>query len=82
MLKLNASYPKKVPADAQYSSQSYLASVEVEPAILIMAAVLVIAARSACLCVHADRRTRPTCFGLILHSSQVGRGVLTEPKEP
>jgi hypothetical protein len=30
MLKLNASYSKKVPADAQYSSQSYLASVEVE----------------------------------------------------
>ena len=30
MLKLNASYSKKVPADSQYSSQSYHASVEVE----------------------------------------------------
>ena len=30
MLKLNASYSKKVPADAEYSSQSYHASVEVE----------------------------------------------------
>ena len=30
MLKLNASYSKKVPADAQYSSQSYHASIEVE----------------------------------------------------
>ena len=30
MLKLNASYSKKVPADTEYSSQSYQASVEVE----------------------------------------------------
>ena len=30
MLKMNASYSKKVPADSQYSSQSYHASVEVE----------------------------------------------------
>ena len=30
MLKLNASYSKKIPADSQYSSQSYHASVEVE----------------------------------------------------
>lgn len=30
MLKLNASYSKKVPADTDYSSQSYHASVEVE----------------------------------------------------
>ncbi len=30
MLKLNASYSKKVPAGAEYSSQSYHASVEVE----------------------------------------------------
>ena len=30
MLKLNASYSKKVPADSQYSSQSFHASVEVE----------------------------------------------------
>ena len=30
MLKLNASYSKKVPADSEYSSQSYHASVEVE----------------------------------------------------
>ena len=30
MLKLNASYSKKIPADAQYSSQSFHASVEVE----------------------------------------------------
>ena len=30
MLKLNASYSKKVPADTEYSSQSYPASVEVE----------------------------------------------------
>ena len=30
MLKLNASYSKKVPADAEYSSQSFHASVEVE----------------------------------------------------
>ena len=30
MLKLNASYSKKVPADTEYSSQSYYASVEVE----------------------------------------------------
>ena len=30
MLKLNASYSKKVPADTEYSSQSYHASVEVE----------------------------------------------------
>ena len=30
MLKLNASYSKKVPADSQSSSQSYHASVEVE----------------------------------------------------
>lgn len=30
MLKLNASYSKKVPADQEYSSQSYHASVEVE----------------------------------------------------
>ncbi len=30
MLKLNASYSKKVPADTEYSSQSYHASIEVE----------------------------------------------------
>jgi len=30
MLKLNASYSKKVPADTDYSSQSYHASVEIE----------------------------------------------------
>ena len=30
MLKLNASYSKKIPADTEYSSQSYHASVEVE----------------------------------------------------
>ena len=30
MLKLNTSYSKKVPADTEYSSQSYHASVEVE----------------------------------------------------
>ena len=30
MLKLTASYSKKVPADTEYSSQSYHASVEVE----------------------------------------------------
>ena len=30
MLKLNAAYSKKVPADTEYSSQSYHASVEVE----------------------------------------------------
>ena len=30
MLKLHASYSKKVPADAEYSSQSFHASVEVE----------------------------------------------------
>ena len=30
MLKLNASYSKKVPADTEYSSQSFHASVEVE----------------------------------------------------
>ena len=30
MLKLNASYSKKVPADGEYTSQSYHASVEVE----------------------------------------------------
>ena len=30
MLKLNASYSKKVPADPEYSSQSFHASVEVE----------------------------------------------------
>ena len=30
MLKLNASYSKKVPAESEYSSQSYHASVEVE----------------------------------------------------
>ncbi len=30
MLKLNASYSKKVPADEEYSSKSYHASVEVE----------------------------------------------------
>ena len=30
MLKLNASYSKKVPADTEYSSHSYHASVEVE----------------------------------------------------
>ena len=30
MLKLNASYSKKVPADSEYSSQSFHASVEVE----------------------------------------------------
>ena len=30
MLKLNASYSKKVPAESEYSSQSYHASIEVE----------------------------------------------------
>jgi hypothetical protein len=30
MLKLNASYSKKVPAEGEYSSQSYYASIEVE----------------------------------------------------
>ena len=30
MLKLNASYSKKVPADGEYTSQSYYASIEVE----------------------------------------------------
>ena len=30
MLKLNASYSKKVPADGDYTSQSYHASIEVE----------------------------------------------------
>jgi hypothetical protein len=30
MLRLNASFQKKVPADQEYSSQSYLASVELE----------------------------------------------------
>ena len=30
MLKLNASYSKKVPAEGEYSSQSYHASIEVE----------------------------------------------------
>ena len=30
MLKLNAAYSKKVPADTEYSSQSFHASVEVE----------------------------------------------------
>ena len=30
MLKLNASYAKKVPADTEYSSQSFHASIEVE----------------------------------------------------
>ena len=30
MLKLNASYSKKVPAEEEYSSQSFHASVEVE----------------------------------------------------
>ena len=30
MLKLNASFSKKVPADTEYSSQSYHASIEVE----------------------------------------------------
>ena len=30
MLKLNASYAKKVPAEEEYSSQSYHASIEVE----------------------------------------------------
>ncbi|OHB57118.1 MAG: hypothetical protein A2Y07_03905 [Planctomycetes bacterium GWF2_50_10] len=30
MLKLNASYSKKVPSDSEYSSQSYHCSVEVE----------------------------------------------------
>ncbi len=30
MLKLNASYSKKVPADEKFSSQSFLASIEVE----------------------------------------------------
>ena len=30
MLKLNVSYSKKVPADGEYSSQSYHASIEVE----------------------------------------------------
>ena len=30
MLKLNASYSKKIPAESDYSSQSYHASIEVE----------------------------------------------------
>ena len=30
MLRLNASYSKKVPAEGEYTSQSYHASVEVE----------------------------------------------------
>ena len=30
MLKLNASYSKKIPADGEYTSQSYHASIEVE----------------------------------------------------
>ena len=30
MLKLNASFSKKVPAEVEYSSKSYLASIEVE----------------------------------------------------
>ena len=30
MLKLNASYSKKVPSDAKFSSESYLACIEVE----------------------------------------------------
>ena len=30
MLKLNASYSKKVPAEGEYSSQSYHASIKVE----------------------------------------------------
>ena len=30
MLKLNASYSKKIPAEGEYTSQSYHASVEVE----------------------------------------------------
>ena len=30
MLKLNASYSKKVPADGEYTNQSYHASIEVE----------------------------------------------------
>ena len=30
MLKLNASYSKKVPADGEYTNQSYQASIEVE----------------------------------------------------
>ena len=30
MLKLNASYSKKVPAEGEYTSQSYHASIEVE----------------------------------------------------
>ena len=30
MLKLNASYSKKVPADGEYTSQSYHASIEIE----------------------------------------------------
>ena len=30
MLKLNASYSKKVPADGEYTSQSYHANIEVE----------------------------------------------------
>ena len=30
MLKLNASYSRKVPAEGEYSSQSYHASIEVE----------------------------------------------------
>ena len=30
MLKLNASYSKKIPAHEEYSSQSYHAAVEVE----------------------------------------------------
>ena len=30
MLKLNASYSKKIPADTEYSSQSFHASVEIE----------------------------------------------------
>ena len=30
MLKLNASYSKKVPAESEYSSQSYHCTIEVE----------------------------------------------------
>ena len=30
MLKLNAAYSKKVPAEGEYTSQSYHASIEVE----------------------------------------------------
>ena len=30
MLKLNASYSKKIPAEGEYSSQSYHVSIEVE----------------------------------------------------